>query len=281
MILNPWFYVLILAVVQGIAEFLPISSSGHLALLGNIFGLQEDESLALGILLHAGSLVAICIFYLKTLLGFFRKDQIHLGLMVLLGSVPAGIFGVALKATGLDERMFNSPLLVGISFLITATVLRLSEKPKLIVRTKSEENEPPTQLKKITVRQTLIVGFSQMFAILPGISRSGSTISAGILSGIDREAAGTFSFLLALPAIGGAAFLELLNLVKTGPEASDQISYLQMGVGLLVSALVSFGALALLMKVIRRGKLSWFSWYLYAAGIAVIFWQITVAVKGH
>ena len=120
-----------------------------------------------------------------------------------------------------------------------------------------------------------------MFAILPGLSRSGTTISAGILSGVNREAAGTFSFLLAIPAIGGAAFLELLSLVRHGvPQGSEDASIPQMAVGLLLSAAVSYGALSWLTTLIKRGKLSYFSYYLYFAGVAVILWRLAVAVKG-
>ena len=103
--MNVWIYVVILAVVQGIAEFLPISSSGHLAVLGTLFGFREDRSLALGIVLHAGSLLAILVFYFRTLLGFFRKEQFHLLLMVIVGTIPAGLAGVALKLSGLDEKL--------------------------------------------------------------------------------------------------------------------------------------------------------------------------------
>ncbi len=270
--MNIWIYVIILAAVQGVAEFLPISSSGHLAILGALFGFSEDRSLALGILLHAGSLLAILVFYFKTLLGFLKPQGWHLAGMVILGTIPAGIAGVALKYSGLDEKLFGEPMIVGFAFLLTATLLRLSEKPKLIARA---PEVPPTPLEKITVRETLIIGISQMFAILPGLSRSGTTISAGILSGVNREAAGTFSFLLAIPAIGGAAFLELLSLLRDGiPADQGGVTPLLMAVGFLVSAVISYFSLALLTRLIKRGRLSYFSYYLYAAGVAVILWQL-------
>lgn len=273
--MNMWLYVVVLSVVQGIAEFLPISSSGHLAVLGALFGLKEDESLALGILLHAGSLAAILIFYFKTLIAFLKPERWHLALMVIAGTVPAGVAGVLLKKTGLDEAMFGNMLAIGISFLITATLLRLSEKEKLIVR--ATANQEPTELGAITLRQALVIGFAQMFAILPGISRSGSTISAGILSGVNREAAGTFSFLLAIPAIGGAAFLELLSFLgEENANAAGGATGMQMFVGFVLSAAVSYGTLSLLTALIRRGRLAWFSWYLYILGAAVIFWQVAV-----
>lgn len=278
--MNIWIYVVILAVVQGVAEFLPVSSSGHLAVLGALFGFREDRSLALGIVLHAGSLLAILVFYFRTLLGFFRREQFHLLLMVIAGTIPAGLAGVALKLSGLDEKLFGDPVVIGLAFLITATLLRLSEKPKLIVRPEAERDLPPTGLEAITLRQALVVGVSQMFAILPGLSRSGTTITAGILTGVERSAAGTFSFLLAIPAIGGAAFLELLSLCREGLSVEEGgVTLPMMAAGLLISGLVSFFALAWLTRLIRRGRLSVFSWYLYAVGIAVILWQIAVMAR--
>ena len=278
--MNIWIYVVILAVVQGVAEFLPVSSSGHLAVLGALFGFREDRSLALGIVLHAGSLLAILVFYFRTLLGFFRREQFHLLLMVIAGTIPAGLAGVALKLSGLDEKLFGDPVVIGLAFLITATLLRLSEKPKLIVRPEAERDLPPTGLEAITLRQALVVGVSQMFAILPGLSRSGTTITAGILTGVERSAAGTFSFLLAIPAIGGAAFPELLSLCRAGlPVEEGGVTLPMMAAGLLISGLVSFFALAWLIRLIRRGRLSVFSWYLYAVGIAVILWQIAVMAR--
>ncbi len=276
-IMNIWFYIVIMAVVQGVAEFLPVSSSGHLAVLGELFDLREDESLTLGILLHAGSLVAILTYYFKTLIAFLRPECRHLAWMVIVGTLPGGIAGVTLKATGYDRLLFSNTVAIGIAFMITATLLRLSEKSKLIVRSVSEENRPPAELENITLRQALTVGITQMFALLPGISRSGSTISAGILSGINREAAGTFSFLLAIPAVAGAVFVELLSLLKENtPETAGGATALQMLVGFLLSALVSYSALSLLTRVIKRGRLSWFSWYLYGVGILVILWQVSV-----
>lgn len=247
-----------LAVLQGLTEFLPVSSSGHLVLLGSIFGFSGEENLALGVLLHAGSLAAIVTFYFSTLIGFFKKDQFKLLLMVIVGSVPAGIAGVALELSGLNTALFSNPAAVGLAFWITATLLRITSKPKLCAKCE------PVELKNITLKQALTVGFSQAFAILPGISRSGSTIATGLICGIKREDAATFSFLLATPAICGAILLEILKVYKDG--ISVQGEWGQLIVAVIVSALVSYGALKLLVNIVKKGKLVWFSWYLYAAG---------------
>lgn len=273
-----WIYIIILAVTQGIAEFLPISSSGHLTILGIIFDFPKQEILTLSIILHAGSLLAILAFYFKLLLGFLHRDKLHLLLMIIVGSIPAGVAGVGIKLTSLDQEIFNEPLLIGLCFMITATLLRMSGKSSLSLRSAAQKELPPTPLEKISLKETLIIGVAQMFAILPGLSRSGTTISAGVLSGVNREAAGVFSFLLAIPAIGGAAFLELLSLIRHGvPQGSENATLAQMAVGLLLSATVSFCALSWLTRLIKQGKLAFFSYYLYFAGIATIITRLVLA----
>ena len=264
--MNNFLTVILLAVIQGVTEFLPVSSSGHLALLSEFCGLKTETGLGLGIILHAGSLLAIVCFYFKTLLGFFKKEQFHLMLMVIIGSIPAGIAGLALKKSGMADYIFNDMLSVAMGFLITASVLRLTGKAKMI-------SKSDTELKDISLRQAIIVGFAQMWAIVPGISRSGSTIAAGILSGIKFESAATFSFLLALPAIAGATLLETVELSRHGFQLGE-LTVCHLAVGLVVSAAVSLASLCLLVQILRRGKIAWFSWYLFLLGISLMAWQI-------
>lgn len=273
-----WFCLIVMAVVQGIAEFLPISSSGHLAVLAALFGFDADKSQTLGIMLHAGSLIAIVIFYWKVLVGFLRPKQWKLAGMLILATIPAGVVGMALETSGVAEKLFDNLLMTGLAFLITATLLRLSEKPKLIIHPAGEESFKPTPLDRVSWGQALAIGVGQMCAILPGLSRSGTTITVGILSGVNREAAGTFSFLLAIPVIAGAVFLHFLKLLKHPPTGND-ISFFQLAVGLAVSAVVSYFSLMLLTRLIKRGKLSVFSWYLYALGVGVILWQLAAMLR--
>ena len=263
---------MILAVLQGVAEFLPISSSGHLALLGKLCGVPTDEGAALSIVLHAGSLLAIVAFYFKTLLGFLKKDQLRLLGMVIAGSIPAGIVGLFMKRTGLIEMFFDDMLSVAMGFLITASILRLTGKEKL--RAKGD-----TELKDITLTQSLKVGFAQALAIIPGISRSGSTIAAGYLAGVKFEAAATFSFLLALPAIAGAVLLEMIDLGRNSFQLGN-FSTIQLTAAFLISAVTSFASLYLLVKLVRQRKLKYFSWYMFFIGAAVMIWQILSMSKG-
>lgn len=273
-----WFYLVVMAVVQGIAEFLPVSSSGHLAVLAALFGFDAEKSQTLGIMLHAGSLAAIVIFYWKILLGFLKPQQWRLAGMLILATIPAGTVGMALEVSGLAEKLFDSMMMTGFAFLITATLLRLSEKPKLIVHPGGDENAEPTPLDRVSWRQALAVGIGQMCAIIPGLSRSGTTITVGILSGVNREAAGTFSFLLVIPVIAGAVLVHLLKLLK-GPSEGNGFTFIQLAVSLVISAAVSYFSLVLLTRLIKRGKLSVFSWYLYLLGAGVILWQLAAMLR--
>lgn len=259
--------VTILAFLQGLTEFLPVSSSGHLELLSALFKFKNSDSLTLSIMLHGGSLFAIVVFYFKILWSMLHKENFRLIGMVFLGSLPAGIMGVVLKTTGYYEMLSNSLAVVGFGFLITAALLRLSTKEKLIQLAPGEE---PKKLSEISCRQALTVGVVQAIAIIPGISRSGSTISCGIITGIEREAAAAFSFLLALPAIGGASLLELISLIKGKNPAAEFFSVPLLLWGVILSAAVSFGALSLLMNFVKKGKLVWFAWYLNILGAAVL-----------
>jgi len=279
--MNDWLYVTILGIVQGIAEFLPVSSSGHLALTNELFGFGERDIMSLMVVMHAGSLVAIIAVFFRELLKFFGTSRLKLILMLILATVPAGVVGVLIHHLKWDEKYLSNMLFVGLGFLITGALLRLTGKAKLIALSESENG---TELEDISWHQALIVGFAQMFAIAPGISRSGSTICAGMLCGIRREAAAKFSFLLAIPVIGGAVAVKLLGAVVAALKGSSAPAADSMGIGpvilgFLVSAAVSFGALTLLLKIIRKGKLYYFSWYMLALGAAVTLWQVAKMVK--
>lgn len=265
--MSSFWQILFMAVLQGITEFLPVSSSGHLVVAGNLFGFDPEKVFSLGVFMHAGSFFAIVIFYFKLLLGFLKKEQLHLMLMIILGSVPAGIAGVLLMKSSWAEKLFADPVVTGMAFLVTGAVLRLTSKEKLL-----PDPERAVGVKEISWKQALIVGVVQMFALLPGISRSGSTISAGLFCGIKREDAAAFSFLLALPAVAGATLLELLS--KSGDVNAFNSPLWQIICSVVFSFLVSLGALTCVVKIVKKSKLSAFSWYLFALGAVVLIWQI-------
>lgn len=208
--MNLWLSVILLAIIQGITEFLPVSSSGHMALAGKLLGFEAPDAVSLEIVLHAGSLVAILAVYFRELLKFLRPERIKLIGMLIVATIPAGVVGILLKRSGIYNRMVGDMLLTGVGFLVTGALLRLTGIKKLIARSEGPEATP---IEKIGLRQAILIGVAQMFAITPGISRSGSTISAAILSGVERGAAAAFSFLLAIPAIGGATLLDRKSVV--------------------------------------------------------------------
>ena len=270
--MNALLLVLILAVAQGIAEFLPISSSGHLLVLGNWFGFDAEKNMTLNVVLHAGTLLAIVVFYFRKLLGILLESgRRRLILLVIAGSVPAAVVGVGLKISGMDNVLFSSPWVAVGGFVITATML-------LTVfgvpwKNKLTEDEG-IAAEQMSFKQALLIGCSQAIAITPGISRSGSTISVGVLSKLRKADAAEFSFLLAIPAIGGAALLELKEMLQEGASAYSRSDILLYAAGFAASAVVGYAALAGLLAMLKRGKLGFFACYLYLAAVIVAAVQI-------
>ena len=255
--------VLFLAVIQGIAEFLPISSSGHLAVLGQLFGLDPESNVNLNVILHAGTLLAILVFYFQILWRMVADvKQWRIIWMVILGSIPAAVIGIGIKKSGYDEVIFNNLWMPGIGFLVTGLLLQFATR-------RAEQKHNPLELAQMTWKQALGIGFAQGIAITPGISRSGSTISAALFCRIKPVECAKFSFLLAIPAIGGAAFLDLLDALKPAAETATNPAvpplWLLMA-GFAVSAVVGYFSLAVLIRILNRGKLAVFSPYLYTVG---------------
>lgn len=264
---------IILGIFQGIAEFLPISSSGHLVILQQLFGIKEGN-LFFTEMLHFGTLISIVIVYfndiIKIVAEFFKMlgDGIKnkkfkitngyqkLGLLIIVGSIPTAIIGLLFE--DFFEKLYSSSLLpIGIAFLVTGTLL-------WIANNKSYENK---NVKNMTFLDSVIIGTFQGVAIIPGISRSGSTIVAGLLRGLDRSLATEFSFLLALPATFGAGLLGIIQVVKSGSEIAFTAPLL---VGVILSAIVGVLAIKILIKVLKKDKLYYFSYYLWVVGIITI-----------
>jgi undecaprenyl-diphosphatase len=255
----------LLGLLQGVTEFLPVSSSGHLVLAQSLFHLQEN-SLLLDTILHLGTVGAIILFFWRDLwllalslrspfqlgLSGAWRDDPYFRLLIWLGiaTLPAGLAGVLFNDW--FEAAFNSPRMVGLAFFVTAGLLFLS-------RLAGKTGIP---LVKLGWRQTLIVGFAQAVAVTPGISRSGSTIVAGLLSGLDREAAGRFGFLLAIPVILGAVLLQVLK-VKDLPPGFIAVAL----TGFVVSFVSGYLSLRILLHFVRRGRLHWFGGYCVLAGL--------------
>ncbi|QDU37033.1 Undecaprenyl-diphosphatase [Maioricimonas rarisocia] len=249
-----------LGVVQGIAEFLPISSSGHLvilqALLGDIFR-GKTESVELNVALHIGTLGSILVVYRKDLLGVLRQPKLCAAIVV--ATLP--VVGVGLFLKDLMDQTLATPLAAGIALCVTGTMMLLTRRVEHAERSLSE----------MRLRDALIIGLFQAVAPVPGISRSGSTIFGGLLAGMNRDAAARFSFLIAIPAISGAAVLYAKDLIEQGPGDTSPAA---LAVGTLVAFGVGVVALEWLLRLVTQRRLHWFAWYCYAVGLATISWQL-------
>ena len=269
--LPEWIKILVLGVVQGLTEFFPVSSSGHLVLGEKLLGITS-EGAALEIALHLATAVAIIVglrrdirrllaaffggLFGKVLRGRPREAwtdaHFRMSVLILLGSVPAGLVGILFDDR--IEAQFSNVLLVGITLLVTGA---------LLLSTRFARPEADAALGP---GRALIIGVAQAFAILPGISRSGTTISAAVWTGIDRDQAARFSFLLFLPAGLGAALLKLPGAFEAGMEVSTGA----LAIGFVAAGLVSYVALFTLLRIVRRGGLFWFAPYCWAVGMFAI-----------
>jgi undecaprenyl-diphosphatase len=269
--------VVILGIIQGLTEFLPISSSGHLVLSQQLFGMKEPE-LLLNISLHLGTLAAVCIVFYKeirailiALMQFPRlfkqngglknllsgNEQYRLVLMILIGSIPTAILGLLFHS--IADQIFNSVEIVGCMLLVTGTFLWMTRHVAL----------GGLNINKMKAKDAIRVGIAQGLAIMPGISRSGATISTALYLGIDRELAGRYSFLLSIPAIGGALLLELDSSL-----AVSSVPLATILVGVLTAGATGWVALILLLRLVKRGKLYLFAPYCWLVGVAALVLSI-------
>ena len=248
--------VIILAVVQGITEFLPISSSGHLAVLQKFFGYDGEGTLTMTIVLHAGTLLSILAYYRKDLIDLVTQGQWNVILKVAVGTVPVVIVGLGIKSAmeGLSANM----MVVAGSFVLTAIMLIFVHNPAPKGKT----------LATMNWRDVILIGLAQCIAILPGVSRSGSTIAVGTRMGLSHDDAARFSFFLGIPAIGGATVFILKDLVEAHQAGqAPPFEVLPMLIGFVVSFLVGYAAIIGLIKVLKLGKFAWFGYYVAVLAI--------------
>ncbi|MCG2692207.1 undecaprenyl-diphosphate phosphatase [Microgenomates group bacterium] len=238
---------LILGLLQGLTEFLPVSSSGHLVIAQYFFGLLAPPVL-FDVLLHLATALAIIVVLWRQLLSLDKKT---LG-FILLASLPAGVIGVLLNSS--IEALFSSVKLVAVALLVTALLLFLTRY--FFSQAKST---------RLTWKNTLLIGLFQAVAIIPGLSRSGSTISAGIFAKLQPELVFNFSFLLALPAIFGAALLQLKD-----SNFSSSLLDLPLVIGFITAFISGLFALKLLKKFVSQGKFSFFAYYCLALGLTLL-----------
>lgn len=269
--MNIW-EAIILGIVQGLTEFLPVSSSGHLTLGKAILGVSE-KGILFEVIVHLGTLFAVftafwqdILWLLRGIKAKIRPSSVHSFVeenddpsafryvaYIMWATIPAMIVGLFLE--NYIEQAFSNPLLTCYLLLATGGILLLSR-----FGLKSSG--------RLTIRRSFVIGIVQAFAILPGISRSGSTIAAGMLLGIEREEAARFSFLMAIPAIGGAFVLQVKELIAA-PPTYDFIVVLI--IGFFVSYASGFAAIKILMSLVRKGRFDYFAWYCFAVGLLGIY----------
>ncbi len=260
----PLWEIILLGIVQGLTEFLPVSSSGHLvvvnALLEWLGSEPVEDLIEVSIVLHLGTLMAVLVFYRREIVRLLGSDRRVIPILI-IGTIPAVVFGLLIKKGMSAELVLENPLLSGLMFPVTAAVLLWASR-----RTPGE-----TDYTHLTWQKSLAIGFMQAIAILPGISRSGFTIAAGLGVGLNRQAAATYAFLLAIPVIAGAGLLEAVDAMKEGTTGTPPLN---LAIGFFVSFVVGLGALKLLVRWVQQGRLAMFAYYLIPLGVAVVAWQL-------
>lgn len=251
----------VLGLVQGLCEFLPVSSSGHLVLLQRIFGLTEG-ALFFSVMLHIGTLFAVLIAFRHTIWQIIRHPFSKLLGYIILATVPTVI--IALLFGDWFEAMYGGSVL-GVSFLITSLILWLSDA---VERYYAQRKKTPNGLKEMRPGHAIAIGCVQGVAVLPGVSRSGSTISAALMCGLDRSFAAEFSFLMSIPAILGSAVLEGADLLKSGVGSVDWGPVL---VGMAVAFASGWVSIRFMLRLIKKGGLKWFGIYTAVLGVLIIF----------
>jgi len=251
---------MILGIVQGITEFLPVSSSGHLSLFRALLGTQA-EPLLFEIVVHIGTLIAVLLLFYRDIIQMFKHPLGKMVRYLVIATIPAVI--VTLLFDNFIEESFHGRFL-GIEFLITAALLALSERK--VVRN-------PRRFAQMHPMDALVMGGMQAIAILPGVSRSGSTIVGGLFRGLDRKLCAKFSFLMSIPAILGSLVFKLKDLVEIGNNGD--ISAFALIMGALCAAIFGFLSIRFMMQLISQKKLYGFAIYVGVLGLVVLVCQIT------
>lgn len=259
--------IVLLAIVQGITEFLPVSSSGHLNLLHHLFiklglGIEHDH-LFINVVLHSGTLVAIVVCYRHEIGALMQPKNRHMIGLLLIGTLPLAFPGLLLRP--FVKELYDELWLTGIGLIITGIVLLFVHLPAVNAVTP----------RPITWRTAIFVGLMQCLAIVPGISRSGATIGIATRLGIDAAAAAKFSFLLAIPAIASAELIEIIAQYSQADAAAMSLPLGTLTIGFIVAMVVGYLSLSFLLHILRRGKLSHFGYYCLAAGAVTLIAQLT------
>lgn len=269
-----WLEALVLGIVQGLTEFLPVSSSGHLTILSHFFGLEGDSNLTMIVALHVATVLSTLVVLWKEIVWIFKdlfskqswksysglNEGTRFAINILISMIPIGIVGVFFKDK--VEAIFGSGLLiVGIMLLVTAALLAFSYYAK------------PRQREEVSPLHAFIIGLGQAVAVLPGLSRSGTTIATGLLLGNKKERMAQFSFLMVIPPVLGEALLDVMDIAQEGfGTAMNGISAGSLIVGFLAAFVTGCLACRWMINIVKKGKLIWFAVYCLIVGVlAIIF----------
>lgn len=246
-----------LGIIQGLTEFLPVSSSGHLVIAGALLKVKQP-GVTFELVVHFGTLIAVMLYFrsqiIRLIRSLYTRELAHerkIVLFLIIGTIPAGLAGILLK--DYFEATFNNPVQTSIELIITGFILLL---PKLF----RKGNKHPNLVTSVAM------GIGQAISILPGISRSGTTISTGLIAGVKPEEAAEFSFLLSIPAIGGAILLETPNLMNTSVALAGH--YLAATLASFICGLV---AVYWVLRAVKRGKFEYFAFYCFAIGLLSLY----------
>jgi Uncharacterized bacitracin resistance protein len=251
----------ILGLVQGLTEFLPISSSGHLVLFQKLFGLSEG-TFTFDIVVHLATLVGVFAILRKDIVEILKKPLGKLPLLIVVGTIPTGL--IALAFNDVFKELFKSGKTLGLEFIFTGLVLYYAER----IRTRNKG------LKETTYGDAAVIGVAQGIAILPAVSRSGLTLAGALMRGLNREFAIKFSFLMSIPAILLGALKDGYDLVQEGGISSANIDLLPLLVGALAAAISGYFAVKFMLRIFSKMSLKIFSYYVIVVGLLVLVDQL-------
>lgn len=262
-----WFEAFVLGLIQGLTEYLPVSSSGHLAIGSALFGIEAEENLTFTVAVHVATVLSTLVILWKEIDWIFRglfkfemNAETKYVINILISMIPIGIVGIFFK--DYVEEIFGSGLLiVGCMLLLTACLLTFSYYAK------------PRQKENISMRDAFIIGLSQACAVLPGLSRSGTTIATGLLLGNNKTKLAQFSFLMVIPPILGEAILDILK-TATGEVPAGDIPTLSLVVGFLTAFVAGCLACKWMINIVKKGKLIYFAIYCAIVGAATVIFSL-------
>ena len=264
-----WIHALILGLVQGLTEYLPVSSSGHLTILSTFFGMDGADNLTFTVAVHVATVLSTLVilwreidWILKGLFKFQMNAETKYALNILVSMIPVGIVGLFFKDK-VEEAFGSGLLIVGVMLLVTAVLLTFSYYAK------------PRQKEHISLWDAFVIGVAQACAVLPGLSRSGSTIATGLMLGDKKDKLAQFSFLMVIPPILGEALLDILKAVKGEEVVSDAIGTIPLCVGFLAAFLSGCFACKLMINLVKKGKLIYFGYYCAVVCLAILVYQLT------